>query len=390
MLEVVKYLKSGKSFEDLKLEFAIKYSFDANIELVILNYDQIESPKTHPIVMECRSLILEIDTLNVISQAFYRFFNYGEADTSNFNFSKAVALEKIDGSIIHLFNYKNVWRMATRGVIDGMNRVGDSNITFKELFDSAAEKYPTLYRDIEPNLNYIFELVSPANRIVTYYNSAELYLINIRDRNTGYEFPRESMETISRRMGCKIPKVYHLNNLTDIKESFNNLSSSDEGYVCVDYSVNPYCNTNFTRVKVKNPSYLALAHLKDKGSTNSSILTLIRKGEEEELLSVFPEYKPLVTNIKMYWEKYIIQFNEIYCFVGDYLNWEKSKDNKKEFALKIKKSIYAPILFSMYDNKCSGIKDYYSQMDKRSSEKLTSKKILEILNINDNEYKIEE
>lgn len=389
MLEVVKYLKSDKTLDDLKSEFAIKYSFDEKRELVILNYDQIESPKTHPIVMECRSLILEVNTWEIISQAFYRFFNYGEANTNNFDFSNAVILEKIDGSLIHFFNYKDEWRMATRGIIDGNNKVGDFNITFKDLFDLALTSHPYLMNAITPTLNYTFELVSVYNKIVTSYKNTELYLINARNKKTGKELHRDELEIISDNIGCKIPKLYHLNNLNDIKESFKQLNSSDEGYVCVDYNT-IICNTNFSRVKVKNPSYLALAHLKGKGSTNSSILTLIRKGEEEELISVFPEYKLLITNIKLYWEKYIIQFNEIYTIVIEYFNKEKTKDNKKEFALKIKNSIYAPILFSIYDNKCSSIKEYYDMMDKRSSEKLTSKKILEILNIKDIEYKLEE
>ena len=59
MLEVQKYLKSGKNIVDLESEFSIKTTFHPNLPLVILNYNQIESPKTETIVRECRALNLK-------------------------------------------------------------------------------------------------------------------------------------------------------------------------------------------------------------------------------------------------------------------------------------------------------------------------------------------
>ena len=74
MLEVQKYLKE-KGVEALKQEFSIIVK-EAG-DLLVLNYNQIESPKTHPIVIECRSLILD-KQYNVVSRSFDRFFNLQE------------------------------------------------------------------------------------------------------------------------------------------------------------------------------------------------------------------------------------------------------------------------------------------------------------------------
>jgi len=132
-LETQKYLRDGNTLDDLKTKYGIRHnrSYD---NLVILNYSQIDSPKTNPLVMECRGLILEADTWNLVSIPFYRFFNYGEAtDIVNFNFDDAVLQEKIDGSLIQLFYYNNRWRMATRAVIDGDNTASFGGIKFKDV-----------------------------------------------------------------------------------------------------------------------------------------------------------------------------------------------------------------------------------------------------------------
>jgi len=96
-LQVQTYLRSGKTLVDLKTELGIE-SREWE-DLVILNYNQIESPKTHPIVQECRQLILRKNTWDIVFMSFQRFFNYGEnlEETKDFDFANAVALSKIDG-----------------------------------------------------------------------------------------------------------------------------------------------------------------------------------------------------------------------------------------------------------------------------------------------------
>ena len=74
IMKTIEYIKKN-GIESLKSEFGINVKeYD---DLFVLNYDQIESPKTHPIVQECRSLILD-KQFNVVSRSFDRFFNFGE------------------------------------------------------------------------------------------------------------------------------------------------------------------------------------------------------------------------------------------------------------------------------------------------------------------------
>jgi tRNA splicing ligase len=47
--------------------------------LVVLNYNQINSPKLDPIVRECRGLILDRNSgYSVVARSFDWFWNYGE------------------------------------------------------------------------------------------------------------------------------------------------------------------------------------------------------------------------------------------------------------------------------------------------------------------------
>ena len=72
MLEVQKYLKE-KGLDSLAKEFNIKVTdYD---KICVLNYNQIEFPRFHLICDECRALILEKGTWNVVAMSFVRFYN---------------------------------------------------------------------------------------------------------------------------------------------------------------------------------------------------------------------------------------------------------------------------------------------------------------------------
>ena len=67
MLEVQKFLSehqgnSTEVLEGLKAFVGVDYKLHPTLPLVILDYSQINSPKLHPIVLECRGLVLEMGT----------------------------------------------------------------------------------------------------------------------------------------------------------------------------------------------------------------------------------------------------------------------------------------------------------------------------------------
>ena len=139
MMKVQEFLKEHKDVNKLNEQFGIIVKDYPEQGLYVLNYDQIKSPKSDPIVMECRGLILDYD-FNVVSRAFDRFFNLGEApDTqAHLDWSKAVVHDKVDGSLIKLYNYKGEWHVSTRGTAFAESDCMGFGITFEELILKAS------------------------------------------------------------------------------------------------------------------------------------------------------------------------------------------------------------------------------------------------------------
>jgi hypothetical protein len=131
-MEVIKYLKEH-GIAKLVSEFSIKVK-EYDEGLIVLNYDQIESPKAHPIVMECRGLIID-EEFNVVSRSFDRFFNYGEQPQTqeHIDWNKAICFEKVDGSLIKIYNWNNDWYVSTRGTAFAESTVNGFDLTFKDL-----------------------------------------------------------------------------------------------------------------------------------------------------------------------------------------------------------------------------------------------------------------
>ena len=111
----------GLSADEYLSDLAINQTYHPELDLIILNYSQIESPKTHPTVRLCRSLVTDLE-YNIVAQGFRRFFNLGEVDDP-FDWDNFVIQEKIDGSYIKLFWHQDRWIVTTR------NTFGQGNIS---------------------------------------------------------------------------------------------------------------------------------------------------------------------------------------------------------------------------------------------------------------------
>lgn len=319
-MEVIKYLKNH-SYEDLNKEFGIdvkKYN-----DRVVLNYNQINSPKFHPIVKECRGLILSKPDHKILCRSFDRFYNYREDQRTNeFDISKAVIEEKLDGSLINIYHDGIKWQAATRKMAfaEGTTVRG---IKFEDLFIKGLGNDPNdVFKKIDRDLVIIFELVSPENRIVTPYETEEVYLLDVRERNKGTFYGHESTYYWDIPKGTKwrYPKKYTFSNLEEIMESIKKLSAMEEGYVA---------KIDTWRIKIKNPAYLAISHLRDNGVISEKrIIELIFMNEQDEYFSYFPEDRK-------YFEPYIKAFEKMLLDIENtYLN-NKHIENQKEFALAI-------------------------------------------------------
>jgi hypothetical protein len=314
-------------------------------ELYHLSYDQLESPKGHPIVKECRGIILNsADNWAVVAYPFNRFCNYGETWGDTIDWTSVRVQEKVDGSMCILWNYKGTWNVSTKGSPDAGGTVGDFSFTFSELFWKTLKQYVSDLSDsFEPTFTYMFELTSRYNRVVVQHNDPALTLIGVRDNVTYNELPVSQFDRGVLGTGIPVVQEFPLTTVKEIETAALALDPMhNEGFVVVD--------KNFNRVKMKSPSYVMIHHLKD-GFGQRRIIRLIQLGEKSEILAYFPEYLDLFNEIESKIDSLILEIEAEYARI-------KHLTDRKEFALEATKSKNSGVLFALFLGKTTSVRDY--------------------------------
>lgn len=363
MLEVQKFLRKGNEWyfprtftiveeihiavlEDLKEQYGIKYNIWEN-KLVVLNYDQIESSKHkfHPIVRECRSLVLELGSWSVVSRSFDRFYNQGEDPDCEYQVEDLVAYEKVDGSLVSFFNYEGEWLYRTKSMImpDSVINANVGGVTWKDAIEGAVDM--SLIQALPLDSTFIFELVCKENRVVVKYEhtSPKLYYLSARLNSTGEYLPESNSfaDVIYRLHDFIKPKKYTFDTLDHCLHSAKELRNLEEGYVMYKDGV--------PVMKVKNPAYVAAHHLRGNGPlTEKRVLDILGMNEQDEYLSIFPEdYKDF--------EPYINALSDLQAALVEFKNKINSGGfdgwSQKEFALEVKDLPFSSIAFKMKQGK---------------------------------------
>lgn len=356
----IEYLKakveSGKTSEealhDLSEELSIKLNFLD--DLVLLKYDQVFSPKTHPIVMECRSLVLESTyPFNLVSKKFDRFFNLGECP----DFEKDIDLlncrvfEKADGSLMGVFKHKGKVYLTTSGTLDSSASYS-SNKSFREMALEAAgfkseEEFQWFFDFLETGETLVFELIHVENRIVTPYEKNEWVLLSFNQNGAelSYKFLVAEAKIMNRYgLSVRPVKVYdsvaHVMQLEHLMRE--NLSGLDEGFVILD-------TVTKKRLKLKREEYVAAHRLRgeNREPSNKDLLNLILTNEMDEFLQYFPRYKERVDamNEKLEFTLWHLDEKAKSCgYLDDSLT-------QKEYALSVRDSLFQNLLFQARKHK---------------------------------------
>lgn len=356
-MQVIEFIKQH-GIQALTEQFAI--SVKKVDDLLVLNYNQIESPKTHPIVMECRSLILEAGTLKVVSRSFDRFFNYGEALNVMpvIDWKRAVAYEKVDGSLIKIYNHKGHWYISTKGTYDGDSDCMGYGVTFQELVWKSLNvkndyEFQKLCNDgqLWPGFTYIYELTSVENRVVRRYEGYKLHFLAVRANCSG-RYVTESERGQALLIGAEQPRGVMFDSAEECLRAAKVLKNLDEGYVIYQDGV--------PVAKVKSPAYVAVHHIRGEGLNPKRIMQLVLTNEQDEYLQYFPEDRAVM-------EPYIIgklNLDEDILFA---YNVAKDISEQKEFAIFAQKYPYKAALFQA---RAKGIDPIQAFNDQRDSYKM--------------------
>lgn len=337
-MEVIKFLKAnGNNFQKLTVAYGIKVKDYPTQKLVVLNYDQINSPKMETIVQECRGLILDYD-LNVVCRPFDRFFNYGEAETDKMDLTGYTYFPKLDGSLIKVYHWDGSWRIATRGTAFAESDVGSWGFTFEQLALKAAgcknmvefsKRCDKAF--MRPSETYLFELTAMENRVVTQYTEPKLTLLSVRQNKTG-EFAKMKYEVSLFNDFYSIGKFEEGLSIQEIISKADALKNLEEGFVGYDSEGVP-------RIKVKSAAYVAVHHLKAEGLNPKRIAELVISGEEEEYLTYFPEDRDTIT-------PYSLALEGLITKLADVMYTYSTVEDQKMFALAIKDVPCKSVLFT--------------------------------------------
>lgn len=288
---------------------------------------------------ECRGLIFDTETGNLISRPYHKFFNAGEKDETQLNkinlCEPHVVLEKLDGSMIRPIPTKEGFRLATKaGITDvAMNA---------EVFIVDKPHYAEFILEcINQGLTPIFEWVSRKNRIVVDYPEDQLILTAVRDNETGKYIHHSYLMCWGTYWGIPVVKAI-AGDETDIQKVVDHIRKWDDGEGVVIRFDSGHM------VKVKADDYVLRHKSKDAINQEKNVLQTILEDSVDDLV-------PLLTpedaeRVRAFQTAFWMAVEDVGTKVHDlYRGIDKGQD-QKEFATVAVPSVrpkYQPFMFRL-------------------------------------------
>ncbi len=289
---------------------------------------------------ECRGLIFDTATGNLISRPYHKFFNAGEKEETQLNkinlYEPHVVLEKLDGSMIRPIPTKEGFRLATKaGITDvAMNA---------EVFIADKPHYATfINKCIQKGTTPIFEWCSRKNRIVIDYPEDQLILTTMRYNDTGKYVEYQVMSDYA--TAWKIPVVKALDGLAvqNIELFVKQVREWDDGEgVVLRFDTGHM-------IKVKTDDYVLRHKSKDAINQEKNVLQTILDDSVDDLV-------PLLTpedaqRVEAFQNAFWMALEDVGTEIHDtYKQIDKGQDQKEYATLTVPSVIpqYQPFMFKL-------------------------------------------
>jgi hypothetical protein len=271
-------------------------------------------------------------------------------------------LSKIDGSMISRFVYDGKVYFSTRGVIQGSELESEY---IQAAIDIATEKYPLLLDpDIYSDVTLIFELIFPEGRVITNYGDTRDLILTACFSLNGFMYHRYVvLEYIAQDLGLALVESHKAQGHT-INQKMDNLLSQIKGTDAEGFMMTIERDGAVVyRVKFKGEDYIRKLKIMNQ-CTYKNVVQIILNDKDIKNRSDFK--KMILANsgddlppgvIEEYMslhDKYVYFYEEVWKIIhiasSKFTDINKkdlplSKEDKKEFALKVKDFPYASLLF---------------------------------------------
>ncbi len=371
MLKLQEFLQTHKP-EEMTEKYGVAIRRHTKYpNLILFKYSLIDSPLHERIVQECRGIILnEADNWAVTSYPYDKFFNAGETLAVEIDWSTAKVFEKVDGSLMTLYWYDNKWNVASSGSPDAGGEVYPTSLTFEGLFwktwNDLGYKLPDAH---SKRYCYMFELCTMFNKIVVQHPKSRIVYHGCRNLDTLQEIHVDQSEE-HMAYGWELIKSFPLQTMEQVLATVDAIKPTEgEGYVV--------CDKNFHRVKIKSPQYVAISHMRE-GMGTRRMLEVILKGESEEVLAYFPEFKSLHDQLKVKYDELVAELEASYEKVRHIPEGENEVEKKafqKEYALSVKSMRCNGVLFNLRKKMFATVREALQDM--------SVKNLVDILKVKD-------
>ena len=348
----------NNKFDIMNLETLHKYKEDGllisqthpTLPLTIWNYTQKVQYEGlwDAVTTQCRGLITEDTTGEIVVRPFKKFFNYEEVAGKGVIPSKGDYVyiqEKMDGSLGILFCYEGEWVMATRGSF-----TSDQAIKGMEILK---RNYPVFDRAWMTEYAYLVEIIYPENRIVVDYGKEKITFLSVV-LNESYNWKPTDETELHWTTACSIFAGNGIKK-SDIVKTEQHFNFSDELYKSLKEKnetnkegfVLRFFPGNF-RMKIKFEEYVRLHKIMTEVSTKS-VWEIVSNGDNmESLLKDVPDefydkIKKYVAELKFQYSTILSEYTIIYNTISDLQN------NRRVFAERALLFKYPQILFRMVD-----------------------------------------
>jgi RNA ligase len=294
---------------------------------------------------ECRGLIFDSETGNLISRPYHKFFNVGEraeTQTDKINlYQPHVILEKLDGSMIRPIPTADGFRLATKAGITDISEQAEEFIVNKPHYSTFINLC------ISQETTPIFEWCSRKNRIVIDYPEDQLILTAIRYNNTGAYVEYGSMKRSASQLKIPIVKAIDGVSTQNIHLLVHQIREWDDGEGVVLRFDDGHMD------KIKADDYVLRHKSKDAISQEKNVIDLIVNDQVDDLIPLLTVDD--VNRILQFQKAFWLSVDDVASDITDQFQYGNKKyPDKKDFAVKFVQGIgssvppkLVPIMYKM-------------------------------------------